>query len=55
MNATRKLLARFQRTQGQGMAEYAFILALVAVVAVVALGSLGTAILAMLNSAASAF
>lgn len=55
MNTTRKLLARLQGTQGQGMAEYAFILALVAVVAVVALGPLGTAILAMLNSAASGF
>ena len=40
--------------QGQGMAEYGLILALVALVAVAALGPLGTAVRATLDEVAGA-
>jgi pilus assembly protein Flp/PilA len=42
------------REEGQGMVEYALIIALVSVVAIVILGTLGTNIVAKLTEAATA-
>jgi pilus assembly protein Flp/PilA len=39
-----KVLARFQREEGQALAEYGLILALIAVVAIAALTALGLAV-----------
>jgi pilus assembly protein Flp/PilA len=45
---------RFDRAEGQGLAEYALILALIAIVAIVALLFLGTAISSILNQVGTA-
>jgi Flp pilus assembly pilin Flp len=45
--------ARTQREEGQTMAEYALVLALVALVAIVVLGTLGTNISGKFSSIAS--
>jgi Flp pilus assembly pilin Flp len=50
MTSIRKLIRKASSQRGQGMAEYAMVLALVAVVAVAALTPLGTTIVATLNS-----
>jgi len=50
MTSIRKLIRKASSQHGQGMAEYAMVLALVAVVAVAALTPLGTTIVATLNS-----
>ena len=48
------LIARFsQDEEGQGLAEYALILALIAVVAIVALIFLGTQVSGILNTVAT--
>ncbi len=44
-----RLYSRFEREEGQALAEYGLILALIAVVAVVGLTLLGTLILGNLN------
>jgi pilus assembly protein Flp/PilA len=45
---------RTDNTEGQGLAEYALILALIAIVAIVALLFLGTAISSILNQVGTA-
>ncbi len=49
-----RLMARFQREDGQAMAEYGLILALIAVVAIAALTALGVAVSGKLNSISGA-
>jgi pilus assembly protein Flp/PilA len=49
----RSVLARMRREEGQGLAEYALILAFIAVVAVVALVFLGPKISNLLSSIAN--
>ena len=49
----RSVLARLRREEGQGLAEYALILAFIAVVAVVALTFLGPKISGLLSSIAN--
>jgi pilus assembly protein Flp/PilA len=50
-----RVLARFQREDGQALAEYGLILALIAVVAIAALGVLGAAIFGVLDDIAACF
>jgi len=45
-----RIVARFQREEGQALAEYGLILALIAVAAIVALGFLGVAIAGQLDA-----
>lgn len=45
-------LARMEREEGQGMAEYGLLLALIAVVVIVALNVLGPAIAALMTEVA---
>ncbi len=47
------LIARFQRADGQALAEYGLLLALIAVVCIVALTALGLAIAGTLSSLTS--
>jgi pilus assembly protein Flp/PilA len=47
------LIASFRREEGQGLAEYALILALIAIVAIVALIFLGGAISGILSNVGS--
>jgi pilus assembly protein Flp/PilA len=54
METLRSLVIRAREARGQGMAEYALILALVAIVAMAALTPLGSNIKTALNSVASA-
>jgi pilus assembly protein Flp/PilA len=54
MHTLRCLISRSREMRGQGMAEYALILALVAIVAMAALTPLGSNIKTALNSVASA-
>ena len=49
MSFINALIARFDNEEGQGLAEYALILALIAIVAIVALLFLGGAISDILN------
>ena len=49
-----RLMARFQPEEGQGMVEYALILALVSVVAIVILGLLGSQVSTVFSQAHSA-
>jgi pilus assembly protein Flp/PilA len=49
-----QLRALFQQEDGQGLAEYALILALIAIIAIVALIFLGTQISTILSSIAQA-
>ena len=44
------LIARFQRAEGQALAEYGLLLALIAVVCIVALTALGLAIAGTLST-----
>ncbi len=44
-----RLYARFEREEGQALAEYGLILALIAIVAIVALGFLGVALAGQLE------
>jgi pilus assembly protein Flp/PilA len=49
-----QILASFQRDEeGQGLAEYALILALIAIVAIIALIFLGTQVSSILNTVGS--
>ncbi len=48
-----RLMARFQREEGQAMAEYGLILALIAVVAIAALQLIGTNVSDILNQIAN--
>ncbi len=48
------LMARFQREEGQALAEYGLILALIAVVSIAALTALGLAVSGKLGSVTSA-
>ena len=54
MALIQSLLASFDNEEGQGLAEYALILALIAIVAIVALLFLGGAISGILNSVGTA-
>ena len=45
-----RFVARFKREDGQALAEYGLILALIAVAAIVALGFLGVALAGQLNA-----
>ena len=49
-----RLMARFRAEEGQGMVEYALILALVSVVAIVILGALGSQVSTVFSQAHSA-
>ena len=49
-----RVMARFQAEEGQGMVEYALILALVSVVAIAMLQSIGTQVSVVFSEAASA-
>ena len=49
MQLIRALMARARRDDGQGLAEYALILALIAIVAIIALIFLGTQVSGILN------
>jgi len=49
-----RLMARFQPEEGQGMVEYALILALVSIVAIVILPTLGTDVSVIFSESASA-
>ena len=53
MSYINALIARFQDEEGQGLAEYALILALIAIVAIVALIFLGGQISTILNTVAT--
>jgi Flp pilus assembly pilin Flp len=46
----RELALRFERSAGQGLAEYALILALIAIVAIVALIFLGTQVSSIISN-----
>ena len=51
MKQLRDILAKVQRTDdGQGLAEYALILALIAIVAIIALIFLGTQVSSIINT-----
>ena len=45
-----RFVARFEREEGQALAEYGLILALIAVAAIVALGLLGLAVAGQLDA-----
>ena len=45
-----RFVARFEREEGQALAEYGLILALIAVAAIIALGVLGIAIAGQLDA-----
>lgn len=47
---TSRLLGRLRREEGQGLAEYALILALVAIVVIVALQVLGTQVKTIIST-----
>jgi pilus assembly protein Flp/PilA len=49
------IVARFEREDGQALAEYGLLLALIAVVCIAALGFLGLAIAGTLSSITGAF
>jgi pilus assembly protein Flp/PilA len=53
MSYVNALIARFQDEEGQGLAEYALILALIAIVAIVALIFLGSQVSTILNTVAT--
>ena len=53
MSYVNALIARFQDEDGQGLAEYALILALIAIVAIVALIFLGNQVSTILNTVAT--
>jgi len=50
-----RALDRFEREEGQGLTEYALILALVSVAAVIALGALGTILTGTFDDAVGSF
>ncbi len=50
-----RFVARFEREEGQALAEYGLILALIAVVALAALTALGVAVAANLQTIVDAF
>ncbi len=50
-----QLQARFEREEGQGLAEYGLILALVSIAAITALGLIAVAITGMLGDVTAAF
>ncbi len=50
-----RFVARFEREEGQALAEYGLILALIAVVALAALTALGIAVAANLQTIVDAF
>jgi pilus assembly protein Flp/PilA len=52
--AVLQLMARFQREDGQALAEYGLILALIAVVAILALTALGVAVAGKLGAVTAA-
>ena len=52
--AVLQLMARFQREEGQGLAEYGLILAIVSIAAIVALGLIATAISGMFGDVTDA-
>jgi pilus assembly protein Flp/PilA len=54
MESLMKAYVRIRESKGQGMAEYALILALIAVVSILALTGLGTAIAAQLTAVTTA-
>ena len=54
MQSLIKAYVRIRESKGQGMAEYALILALIAVVAITALTGLGTGIVAQLAAVTAA-
>ena len=49
-----RFVRRFQREEGQALAEYGLILALIAVACIVALGALGLAVTGLLGSITTA-
>ncbi len=49
-----RFVTRFEREEGQALAEYGLILALIAVACIVALGVLGLAVAGQLNSITAA-
>ena len=49
-----RFFSRFEREEGQALAEYGLILALIAVAAIVALGVLGLAVAGQLDAIATA-
>lgn len=53
--ALSQLYARFNREDGQALAEYGLIIGLIAVVSILALGALGAALTGQLDQIAGAF
>ncbi len=50
-----RLAARFRKEEGQALAEYGLILALIATASILALGALGLALAGQLDAFAAAF
>lgn len=50
-----RFVARFEREEGQGLAEYGLIIAFVAIALIVALGALALALIGILNVIMAAF
>ncbi len=50
-----RFVSRFEREEGQALAEYGLILALIAVAAIIALGVLGVAIAGQLDAITAVF
>ncbi len=55
MRIVEMILSKFEREDGQALAEYSLILALIAVLCLIALGALGAAVSGVLGNVAAAF
>ena len=55
MRIVEMILSKFEREDGQALAEYGLILALIAIFCLIALGALGAAVSGVLDDVANAF
>lgn len=55
MRIVEMILSKFEREDGQALAEYGLVLALIAIVCVIALTALGVAVSGVLGSVTGAF